>query len=83
MDLIWGNREGKYFYAKDWTGSISLIGFDKFAVRRKGYCAGEEPKPSLRANGSRECAPDDRLREAIHFSAAMKEWIASSLRASQ
>jgi hypothetical protein len=21
--------------------------------------------PSLRANGSRECAPDDRLREAI------------------
>jgi hypothetical protein len=21
----------------------------------------------LRANGSRECAPDDRLREAIHF----------------
>jgi len=23
----------------------------------------------LRANGSRECAPDDRLREAIHFSA--------------
>jgi hypothetical protein len=28
--------------------------------------------PSLRANGSRECAPDDRLREAIH-SRAMKE----------
>jgi hypothetical protein len=24
---------------------------------------------SLRANGSRECAPDDRLREAIHPSA--------------
>src|ERR1700694_6100770 len=24
--------------------------------------------PSLRANGSRECAPDDRLREAIHAS---------------
>jgi hypothetical protein len=22
---------------------------------------------SLRANGSRECAPDDRLREAIHL----------------
>ncbi|HTE94092.1 MAG TPA: hypothetical protein VK678_11355, partial [Bradyrhizobium sp.] len=28
------------------------------------------------ANGSRECAPDDRLREAIHL-AAKKEWIAS------
>src|SRR6185437_16801568 len=25
--------------------------------------------PSLRANGSRECAPDDRLREATHVTA--------------
>ena len=25
----------------------------------------ESEKSSLRANGSRECAPDDRLREAI------------------
>ena len=35
---------------------------------------------SLRANGSRECAPDDRLREAIHWcgNAASEEWIASS-----
>jgi hypothetical protein len=32
----------------------------------------------LRANGSRECAPDDGLREAIHL-AAWTEWIASSL----
>ena len=32
--------------------------------------------PSLRANGSRECAPDDRLREAIH-QAEKQEWIAS------
>src|ERR1700694_6351779 len=27
---------------------------------------------SLRANGSRECAPDDRLREAIHLAAQRK-----------
>jgi GMC oxidoreductase len=33
------------------------------------------PYPSLRANGSRECAPDDRLREAIHSS--FVAWIAS------
>jgi hypothetical protein len=33
---------------------------------------------SLRANGSRECAPDDRLREAI-YRAAKSVWIASSL----
>ena len=40
--------------------------------------------PSLRANGSRECAPDDRLREAIHLAVRRNEsWIASSRRASQ
>ena len=35
MDVIWTKREGVYFCGKDWTGSISLIGFDKFAVWRK------------------------------------------------
>ena len=33
----------------------------------------------LRANGSRECAPDDRLREAIHAFLNTEQWIASSL----
>jgi hypothetical protein len=37
--------------------------------------------PSLRANGSRECAPDDRLSEAIHKPHG-ENWIASSLRSS-
>src|SRR5205823_13091665 len=41
---------------------------------RRGEDAAQEP--SLRANGSRECAPDDRLREAIH-GRSTKEWIAS------
>ena len=36
------------------------------------------PSPSLRANGSREYVPDDRLSEAIH-AAEKEEWIASSL----
>ena len=37
------------------------------------------PSTSLRANGSRERAPDDRLREAIHLTAApVVSWIASS-----
>jgi hypothetical protein len=35
MDLIWANREAIYFFAKDWTGSISLNGKDKFADWRK------------------------------------------------
>src|SRR5712664_2790121 len=30
-------------------------------------------EPSLRANGSRECAPDDRLHEAIHLAAQRKK----------
>ena len=42
------------------------------------------PAPSLRANGSRECAPDDRLREAIQLPSRRQEsWIASPLRSSQ
>jgi hypothetical protein len=40
MDLIWAKREAKYFFARDWTGSIGLIGFDKFAVRRKAESGG-------------------------------------------
>jgi hypothetical protein len=31
----------------------------------------------LRANGSRERAPDDRLREAIHSCFLVATWIAS------
>jgi hypothetical protein len=36
MDLIWAKREAIYFCAKGWTGSISLIGFEKSAVWRTG-----------------------------------------------
>jgi hypothetical protein len=39
MDLIWAKREGIYFCSEDWTGKISLIGFKKFAVWRKGLDA--------------------------------------------
>jgi hypothetical protein len=35
---------------------------------------------SLRANGSRECAPDDRLREAIHQAAQRKNGLLRSAR---
>jgi hypothetical protein len=42
---------------------------------------GTESRPSLRATGSRECAPDDRLREAIQ--GRKQDWIASSLRSLQ
>jgi hypothetical protein len=39
----------------------------------------EITKPSLRANGSRECAPDDRLREAIHLAAQRMDCFVASL----
>ena len=34
MELIWGRREGKYFFGQDWTTQITLIRFNKFAVAR-------------------------------------------------
>src|SRR5712664_1882144 len=37
-------------------------------------------EPSLRANGSRECAPDDRLHEAIHRAAPRKNGLLRSAR---
>ena len=30
MDLIWGSREGIYFFAQDWTGGITLIPRENF-----------------------------------------------------
>jgi hypothetical protein len=47
------------------------------APRNDGFNAATRPSTSLRANGSRERAPDDRLREAIQ-KATKEDWIASS-----
>jgi hypothetical protein len=41
-------------------------------LSHKGRGSAPQPAPSLRANGSRECAPDDRLHEAIHLAAQRK-----------
>jgi hypothetical protein len=49
MDLIWANREAKYFFDKDWTVDSALFGNGKFAFWRKGRKAGFAPKRSLRA----------------------------------
>jgi hypothetical protein len=64
--------------------AIHVLGFEEkqdVDARDKRGHDGEaimrDPTPSLRANGSRECAPDDKLREAIH-GAAKEVWIASS-----
>jgi len=35
MEVIWAKREAIYFCGNGWTGSISLIGFGKFAVWRE------------------------------------------------
>jgi hypothetical protein len=44
---------------------IVLVALNDIGSRQRA----QPPSPSLRANGSRECAPDDRLREAIHLTA--------------
>jgi hypothetical protein len=45
----------------------------------------KQPRPSLRATGSRECAPDDGLREAIQLllRKVKEAGLLSSLRSSQ
>jgi hypothetical protein len=53
-----------------------------FGKKARETTAESMQHPSLRATGSRECASDDRLREAIQFRCG-KGWIASSLRSSQ
>ena len=58
---IFCERAGQVFVAKT-----------DLPVRRQ-FVARAYPKSSLRANGSRECAPDDRLREAIHSASARGE----------
>jgi hypothetical protein len=66
-----------------WTFAVLVIaGFPRGLVAIIGlYLQQARGFPSLRATGSRERAPDDRLREAIQGN--KKDWIASSLRSSQ
>jgi hypothetical protein len=36
MGVIWGKREGEYFWEGGWTGEIRLIEFRKLAFWRNG-----------------------------------------------
>jgi hypothetical protein len=49
------------------------------ASRREGEVVSEILSTSLRANGSRECAPHDRLREAIHRAAKKMDFFVAAL----
>src|SRR3977135_53698 len=56
-----------------------MAGSRRIALRIRSTILRANPSTSLRANGSRECAPDDRLREAIQLVRSDHEsWIASS-----
>jgi hypothetical protein len=46
LEVIWGVRKPKYFYKGDWTASIRLIRFNKFAVTRKSEGRGKTPSPA-------------------------------------
>jgi hypothetical protein len=50
LEVIWGVRKQKYFYKQDWTASIRLIRFNKFAVARKSEGRGKTPSPLQSAN---------------------------------
>jgi len=55
-------------------------GMTRGETKKAGSNSGLFLSSSLRANGSRECAPNDRLREAIHrYGAAMDCFVASLL----
>jgi len=43
---LWGVRKSKYFCKWDWTASIRLIRFNKFAVVRKSEGRGKTPSPA-------------------------------------
>lgn len=36
MGVIWGKREGEYFWGEGWTGKIGLIWFRKLVFWRNG-----------------------------------------------
>jgi hypothetical protein len=48
-------------------GGGVAIGWRGWGAQACSSLRGVQPYSSLRANGSRERAPDDRLREAIHL----------------
>jgi hypothetical protein len=54
MDLIWAKREAIYFCGHGWTGSISLIGNDKFAVWCRGSALNEPVDDAGRATIMRD-----------------------------
>src|SRR5882724_12189781 len=37
--LIWGKREAKYFFGRDWTGSIRLKRLEKLAFWRRAFAS--------------------------------------------
>jgi len=45
--LIWVAREGIYFFARDWTGSITLIGLGELPGRRRPLWSPRDQFPLL------------------------------------
>src|SRR5712671_3062731 len=71
-----------FYFAREAAGALGarhslrplLLGAAKQFLQNSGVSRREIAEvyldsTSLRANGSRECAPDDRLREEIHLTA--------------
>ena len=72
----WVERSDTHPVLNEGDGFREGLNPSRASVSSTGWCGGDF-SPSWRANGSRECAPDDRLGEAIHLD-ARQAWIASS-----
>jgi hypothetical protein len=62
--MICPTGRAKYFSPRDWTLESALIWLAKFDFWRNDFAGLVviHPVNPGRSNGSRECAPDDRLR---------------------
>src|SRR6266566_9995676 len=87
VSLIWGKREAEYFCAQGWTGFRARRPICPSGSHTMVSCLEELTRAvpqgtSLRgANGSRECAPDDRLRDedSRTFSVALESSLALAM----
>jgi hypothetical protein len=70
MKLIWANREAEYFFGNGWTGSISLIGNDKFADWRNGASLRSHSRARMK-----RASPESMVPQSVECQA---QWIPGS-----
>jgi len=83
MNLIWVDREVKYFFTHDWTGGITLIRFNKFRFARNGDRSVASAKTSASRSGHAAAGLkqlDDLGQDADHRLAGDRGLVCTELR---